>query len=441
MLPAPPAAAPASQGAVPRVENLAPAGAIRPLTLAPTRTAKSGADAWTADSVQASTAIDTNSPLHGSSFVGYSAQSGGGGGGGGSGNPGDPTVTITGGNVVGGDATATVTAPGGATINQVTWAITGAVERQDYTNAQGRIVNLPNPKPPVTVNGGSSSLQFYWDASPGAHTVSATVTYAAPWSGGGSDSETLTVVAPTVNRLVLDSYPLAWVNDLARDPFGMTMQPGFTLEGQNPPGTTVRGFSLGASVTLPNTANQSGNYGFIQLTSMDLTITNNQTGAHTLNTGGLVLDNNSGFRLPTDQGWLGFVSWYSDPVNPGATVLNTAWTTGSPIDVVRLPVRNANVMGNPDPPIEMKIDVEFEDWLVYRSGNGIWVGIGKVGPLTVSGHQRFDAATKTWVEVAAPTPGGLGVVVRGGPVGPQFVTWTGYLTSFDFSPPYPNPSF
>ncbi|MEJ7637113.1 MAG: hypothetical protein WKF75_03760 [Singulisphaera sp.] len=38
----------------------------------------------------------------------------------------------------------------------MSWAIT-AVEKQDYTNAKGKIVDLPNPTPSVTVNSGSAS--------------------------------------------------------------------------------------------------------------------------------------------------------------------------------------------------------------------------------------------------------------------------------------------
>ncbi|MEJ7637112.1 MAG: hypothetical protein WKF75_03755 [Singulisphaera sp.] len=45
-----------------------------------------------------------------------------------------------------------------------------------------------------------------------------------------------------------------------------------------------------------------------------------------------------------------------------------------------------------DTATEMKIDMKFEDWLVYRSGGGIWVAIGTVGPLNVSGHVRVNAA-------------------------------------------------
>ncbi len=415
-----------------QAERTLPPGTIRPLALVPTPATDREANP---DPTPASGAVEAAPWTVGSSRIGTSAYSGGGQQPGGSGNPGDPTVTVDGSNVIGGLARATVMSPGGETIDTVTWLITGAVEEQDYTNAEGKIVDFPYPKGPIEVNGGSSSISFFWDEDPGAHTVSAAVTYADPWSGGGTDSETVTIVQPTVGRFVADTYPLEWVLRNNGDPWG------FKLGTWQPP----YGFSLGASVALPNSANESGNYGYIQKISAEITITNEQSGAHTFDTGGLVLDNNPIFDDPEDHGWLGFGSWNSLRLNPGDTLAHTEWDPKSPFDTPQFPLLNANVGNQPDPPIEMELDVEFETYLVYRSGGGIWVGIGKVGPWTVSGHRRLDPTTGNWDEVEPPQPaapaGSNTVTITGGAYGPEFVTWTNFFTNFEFSPPYPDPTF
>lgn len=355
------------------------------------------------------------------------------GGSGGSGNPGNPILGVSGGNVVGAAVSASVTAPGVATFQTVTWNISGAETSQSYTNQTGTTTDLPNPTP-GTSGTGSSAIKFYWNATAGAHTVTATVTYAAPFTGGGtSNTVTFTVVAPTVtvNKLLIDSYPLVWQTNVDG-----ANHPGFTLQGTS----GSNGFSLGSEVTLPNTATESGNYVFIQMASATLTVTNQSTGPHTLTTGGFVLDNNPQFTTPTSAGWLAY-AWTSDPVNPGGTVSVAAWSQNptAPVDQPKLPAPSANTASGPDLPIEMNINLQFYDWLVYRSGSGIWVGIGKTNTLTVTGDEKLNTTTNTWAPVGALTPTAGGTIVYGGPAGPLFVTWTGYMTATDFSPPYSRP--
>ena len=268
-------------------------------------------------------------------------------------------------------------------------------------------------------------------------TVVPTVTYAAPFTGGGtSNTATVTVIAPAVTpgKFVIDSNPLVWLTNV-----NGKGTPGFTLQG-----AITNGFSLGSEVTLPGTANQSSHYGFIQMVNATLTVTNKSVGPHVLTTNGFVLDNNPQFNLPTDLGWLSFTSWISRQLNPGDTFSLPAWTKqvngpNSPVDTPRLYAPFGNVAGVDDPPIEMKINIQFYDWLIYQSGSGLWVGIGKTDTLTVTGDEKLDPATNTWSPVGALTPDGPGEIVTGGPAGPTFVTWTGYLTATDFNPPYAVP--
>lgn len=126
-----------------------------------------------------------------------------------------------------------------------------------------------------------------------------------------------------------------------------------------------------------------------------------------------MLDNNPAFNGPNAQGWLAFGSWNSDSLNPGDTVSNIEWQTGSPIDLVTLKAPFANVMSSPDPPIEVELNAQFETWLVYRSGSGIWVGIGKVA-LTIS--RAISATMRRQVpgwKTRRPRQGGLAWLLRG----------------------------
>ncbi len=131
----------------------------------------------------------------------------------------------------------------------------------------------------------------------------------------------------------------------------------------------------------------------------------------------------------------------SSRVNPGATVSNTAWapgTPGSPVDTPTLVAPTAIAGGNPDPANNANLNAQFSDWLVYKSGNGIWVGIEETQALLVSGIEQLTGTT--WSAVGQLTPGGYGVIEHGLGVGPTFVTWSDFMTHHDWSPAYPYPS-
>jgi hypothetical protein len=353
------------------------------------------------------------------------------------GNPGNPNLYLSGDNMVGGKATAVVTAAGGATITSVTWNIVGAVKGQDYTNASGAIIPLGNTAN-LPVSGPSTGISFYWNATPGNHAVTVTVTYGGMWSGSGSASVNTTVVQPTVSRFVLDSYGLNWDGNLNSPQAG---PPGFMLSDTQ----TSKGFSLGATVSLPATARYPGNFGFIQLISTTITITNQNTGVHTMSTGGYVLDNNPQYNTPNGAGWLGFGSWNSLLVPPGGSQTITEWTIpGAPIDAPQIPTFEANAGGSPDPAIEIEWDASFADWLIYHTStpdSGLWVGLAITPLFSVHGHEQFNTTTQTWSPVGTQSPSQPGVIVTGfpNPNGPQFVNWTNYMTNFNYSPPYPTP--
>jgi len=389
---------------------------------------------------------------HGFSVVGSPMDSsgggqGGGGGSGGSGNPGNPTLSfgtlnnVPGpNNVVGGDMLVNVVAPGTvATFATVTWEVTGAEQSQNYTNQTGSMTQLTNPYAGV-VGGHSPALKFAWDATAVTHTIKVTVLYAAPFSGTGTATTSVAVVAPTVNSLVMDSYPLAWFNPLPNSSF-----PGFTLQGGPGNGFPAgAGLSPGASVTLPATATTPGRYGFIQMASLSYVVTNPATGNHTLTSNGFVLDNDPNFKNANDFGWPAFGGWASLTVNPGATVSNTPFTGTQaqpviPLDVPRLGALTAiDVNGANDPPNEANLTFQISDWLVYQSGGGCWVGIGKTNTLLANGDEKLAGNPLTWSPNGALTPAPPGVVIGGGGVAPTFVAWTDYMTHNDFNPQYPN---
>lgn len=81
------------------------AGSIRSLSLAPTVPARPG-NAPAMTPVATTGAVDPGGQIHGQADLSTNVEPL-------SGNPGNPTVTIAGDNVVGGSASATVTGPGG----------------------------------------------------------------------------------------------------------------------------------------------------------------------------------------------------------------------------------------------------------------------------------------------------------------------------------------
>lgn len=395
-------------------------GLIRPLTLASASTPAAAPASVAGERGQpgtvpkASGAGTTISPLS----SGGGGQSGGGGGqSGSSGGGGNPTITFNGDNVVGGFGEVVLTAP--AQLQTVNWQVSGAVQNPQnppLTNSQGAAPTaLPNPDP-VTKSGQSAILDFYWNLQTGNHTISASVVYAGKGTGT-SNTITVNVVAPTVKAFQVSYTPYTW----GTIPAGSQQnQEGFF-------GT----FTYSATVSLPATAQlgQGGaQFAFIQLVSVNDTETTKLTGPHTLNTNGMVLDNYPTLTQPGDAGYLLNNATYSKIPIGG----QLATPIPSPTDTPSVAWVPSKVNG--DIVTELNVTTTFATNLVFQSARGIWVGLSVTTPvLTLKGDEVWNGAK--WVQGAfAPTPATAGNL--GGNNSLQWVTWSGYYTSFTWKPAF-----
>ncbi len=406
---APPRPAGASTAAAAR------GGAIRPLALTapPAGGAAAGAGAATAtaptggDSTRSAATVAPTGGDSARSAVAAPAY--------GSPGPTTPTITYSGVDLIGGQARATIAAPPGKTITSVTWQISGAELDQSYTNVQGKTTDLPSPYV-VNGGGGSAGLTFYWNATDGDHTIGATATYDDGTSGAAAPL-TETVLKPTVNSFTIDYTKNAWGAIAGGNA-------GFRLDS---PGMVYH-----ATVTLPNNAVASANFGFIQLASCNDTQDNAVSGHHVINTGGFVLDNDPGMTNPGDPGYL-LDNWTSPLMTAGKAVS----TPPAPNELTDAPqTRYAQKSGTPttDWSLELKINDQFVTYLAYHPNPGIWVGLQVTPAFTMGGDATYDMTNNKW-NITGVTPAQGGTLT--GMASQQFITWTNFATaSFSWNPPY-----
>ncbi len=111
-----------------------------------------------------------------------------------------PTLETNGFAMVGGPVAASLIAPGGQDIMQsVTWTVSGSMQSQTYQNSIGTTPPLSGSVT-HTWNGGSvgyDSFSPFWNATPGKHTISVSITYSDGTKGNASI--TVNVAQPTFN--------------------------------------------------------------------------------------------------------------------------------------------------------------------------------------------------------------------------------------------------
>ena len=367
------------------------AGAIRPLSMAPTN---SGAASALTAAVAAAA---------GAEQAGLAAQPstlGGSGGGGGSNNP---TIRFSGDNVVGGAGEVVLSAPSGLSLQSVTWQISGAEQSQSFVNSKGSVTDLPNPDGPLPEAGSTAQIDFFWNLQTGDHTISASVVYANNAGSGTSNTVTVNVVAPSVSSYKVTYTPLVW---------GTIPSTGTTGFFLTPPGMTYS-----ATVSLPAAANTSGQFLFAQLTSWNNTDTTAKTGVHQYNTNGYVLDNPLSMPNPGDPGYP-IAGMTPITVNPGG---QASTQPGAPSDV---PYQAYLGSGN-DFARELKVNMQFVSYVVFKTQNGIWVGLGSSPALTLIGDEAWQNGA--WTANGAPSPANGGTL--NGNSSLQWMTWTGYRTA------------
>lgn len=302
-------------------------------------------------------------------------------------------------------------------LQSVTWSVTGAEQSQTYQNSSGTTTDWSGPVTHTWGGGsvGTDTVGFYWNATPGNHTVSVSVTYSD--GSTGSASQTVSIAQPTVNSFKVNLGANSWqlgVNN-GRDGFQ-----GF--------------FNWDASVTVPaNNATGGpvgGNIAIIQKTSVDNHFTNQtNTGAkvdHAFNTGGFVLDNDPAYLNATDPGYLIIDS--STPVQPGATGVIPASVSDT---VIASYLLAANEVGT----LNVKESYQFIDYLVFRPSGGIWVELAETGTFTLSGDEVWNGPfnnTGSWQTISvAPNQA---ATVPGNPT-LGFVAWQGWYANSSIMPP------
>ena len=409
--PAPPAAAGVGSQAVPIGGTATSPGAIRPLALAPPSPDAPASAPVAADSPRSSPQAPSTAGQGTAVTPSYSS---------GGGNPGNPTITYvtnagmdSSESIVGGWAKVTLSAP--AALQSVTWQVSGAMKSQSYTNAKGKTTPLPSPANPDWTNGTSSQLTFYWDASPGIHNISASVVYAGNRGSGTSNAVPITVLAPKVDSFKVDYTKNGWGDVTGGGVYGFHLDP--------------RGLTYNAQVSLGNSADASGSFAFIQVISENSKNTNKNSGLHSYNTGGYVLDNFPSLTQPTDPGYLLGGTHIYGPINPGGSA-----STPVPTDLDDDPRVAFRTNGGMDTALELDVEKQIVTNLVFKTTRGLWVGLSQTTVFSMTGSETYDTKAATWSSV----PGSLSPAQAGtlsNLDGLRFVTWTNYYTQFGWDPP------
>ena len=296
-----------------------------------------------------------------------------------------------------------VLAPGNqAIMESVKWTISGAMKSQTYQNSIGTTTPLS-----VSVTDGPwyggvwyDSFSPYWNATPGNHTISVSVTYTNGTQGQAS--MTVSVAAPTVNSFTVNFGPTQWATRGGVTGFYSLM-------------------TYAASVTVvPNYI--GGNIGLIQtINAADSEINQTISGGqapHNVTTPGAVLDNNPNMTQPTDAGYIYPTSLAAVPPGGQAAlpanvndVPSVYYVWGPKTEVATLDVR---------------MDVTFKDYLVYQAPGGLWVQLAETPNYTESGEEKWVPGTG-WTQVAAPSPANATPLQGNSSLG--FVAWTDYYAN------------
>jgi len=302
---------------------------------------------------------------------------------------------------------------------KVVWDVTGAVQTEPYVNSlgsfkpQGQVIdqfgglNQPAATP-------TDLFKSYWGNTPGTYTITATPTFTDGFQAP-SQSVTVTVVAPTVNSFTVTSTPFAW----------MTNPPDTGFSVTNP-------ITLAASVSVPDLGNpftSAGTIGLIQKINYTETMTNANTGQHTFDTKGLVLD-----TLPTAKDPAGTDYLY---VGSSTSIANKATSSFSVTDTP-LAAYHAGTdpaTGKFDTALNEKATITLEDHLVYQPSGGIWVNLSTANSIVMTGEESYNTTTQKWSDVVPSTPN----ITAPMPTNQDYniVTWAGWFGNTTWSPSYP----
>lgn len=343
--------------------------------------------------------------------------------------------------IIGGSYSAVVaTVASGATIRSVTWQITNAVESQAFDNMSGEtnpFVGLTDPggggfNPPVS----SDDVGFWWGASPGLQTITATVTFV---DGFVSPPQTyqVYVTQPTGSSLAVDSPAYSWVQQNI-DPNNKQNYPGFEAGGKDGVGFTVTGQTY-----LPAGSGDGAEIGIIQKVNRVQSLQNDITGPHTVNYGGFLLDN----RPPDEPDAPGYMLVESAEFPAGSPPQFVTFNDAPSAFIIQGQMPGTQGFKNYDFCARITVNFQFQDFLEFKPGGGIWVQLQSTPTFSFSGDYKFDEATQTWGPTGNPPPDG--------PPNPSpsrdttidgsddlgFTNWTDFAGDGyrDWSPTYPYP--
>jgi hypothetical protein len=308
---------------------------------------------------------------------------------------------------------------------QVVWQATGVVQSETYVNSMGSFTPQSTVthkfggqnQPPVT---STDVFGFYWGNTPGTYSITATATFTDGVTV--SDSQSVTVIAPSVNSFTVTSTPWAWQPDQIN-------QTGFTV--QNP-------ITMTASVYIPDSidgANFAGTISLIQKVDMTETVTNFISGVHVIDTHGLVLDTPT---AATDPAGHNFLYQYQPPLTYISAGSSGSWSTSDiPKSLWNTGVDKAS--GKNDTAMDVKTSVTLEDHLVFQPSSGIWVNLATSTPIVMTGEEAFKQnpdGTWSWSDVVASTPSNTTVMATHQDY--NIVTWTNWYgnPAITWNPPY-----
>lgn len=396
------------------------ADVVRPMSLAPSMPADSGA----------------GFPVGGGHATPFDSSGGSGGGGGGEGPP--PQVFFSGNpriagqtnidDVVGDGVQFAIHAPAGRQLTSYSWTVSGGELSQTYYVYSGKTAPADQSYGGLGGGDGFVGSSFFWDQNTGVHTVNVTVTYDDGTTGKGSI--TANVMKPNVISFTNHYQPLQ---------FGSYNRPGVTDSyfgfhqgvdgGSNGVSAATPGDQFTATVSTLNLP-VGGQFAFIQKINANWSVTvrgqdyNRQTSGDVLDQG-----------VPDSPLYLGYSSDQIPAGTASASIPAATQYQGTKYQgtVPDAPWLAYDVSPFVPPWTHIQFNNNFSTYLVYRAPGGIWVALSKV-TWQATGDKTLDPADSTWKDTLPPLPGDPAPTqpaVEGtanGVNGTSFVSWD---NSFD----------
>lgn len=352
------------------------------------------------------------SPATGAHTNAMSPMIGSGGGSGGGGSDGGISWSGGGQGIVGGAVNVWVAAAyNEETITSVTWSIPEAVKSQTYNNSGGTNTLFSGTQTDTWAGGavGFDSWSGYWNAQTDYRTISVTVetnlgTFSHTW-------DPIYVTAPDGSLSVTQAATQqSDVYDTSTTPPTLTY-PGGAIVGGNANNQTA----IVMTGSTPQYAGSGGEFAVIQKINATVTIVSKnaagQNVTHQLQTGNVV-DND-----PAAQS-----SEYSFFLEGGVLFCDNGQTVTHEFnDIPSTPY----MAGAGETPVSVTMQYDFQDYLVFAGGGGIWVSLGHTD-YSMSGTLNWQNGPN-----AAPTAANL---TPNAPQTPAFqdelslVDWSNFFT-------------